>query len=340
MEKGRISGSPALAVGIDLGGTNVRAALIDEDGNVLARNREETPKDAMPLQETIIRMVKEISGGRAQAVVLAAAGLVDPRTRRILRSPNLEAIVDLPVVEALAQALSIPVGLVNDAAAAAVGEKWKGAGQPFDNFVLLTLGTGIGGGVIHKGRLLDIAAELGHMSINAEGPACQCGRRGCLESYASATAIVDRAVKELMSGRESLARTCCDGNYYKVTAEIVFRTAMEGDMLCREIIKDAALHLGTGVANLVNIFSPEAVIFSGGLLGAWQFIQPELQGRVARLAFKPLDRNLKLLTSTLGDDAGVLGAACLGFDLLAPQNPAVPSSPSAEQAPSGSVPTA
>lgn len=309
-------------VGIDLGGTNVRAALIDEAGHILARNREETPREAALLQETIVRMVAEISEGRAQAVVLAAAGLVDPRTRRILRSPNLEAIVDLPVVEALTQKLSIPVGLVNDAAAAALGEKWKGAGQPFNDFVLLTLGTGIGGGVVHKGRLLDIAAELGHMSINAEGPACQCGRRGCLESYASATAIVDRAVKELVSGRDSLARACCDGNYYKVTAEIIFKTAMEGDLLCREIIKDAAFHLGSGVANLVNIFSPEAVIFSGGLLGAWQFIKPEVQTRVTRLAFKPLDRDLKLLPSTLGDDAGVLGAARLALDLMAEGNPA------------------
>ena len=305
-----------IVVGIDLGGTNLRAAAVTGDGRIVSKLKEPTPKTMADLKVLLLGVVDSLSGGKAAAVTLALAGVVDGRGGKVSVSPNLEAVVGQPLKSFLEDATSLPVNLVNDAAAAALGEKWLGAGRPFDDFLILTLGTGIGGGVIHQGKLLDIAAEFGHMSIDMKGPRCHCGRHGCLEAYASATAVVDRAVRELGDERESLIRNCCDGNYYKVTAEIIYNTALDGDIMCREILKDAGANLGVGVANLVNIFSPQAVIFGGGMLGAWNFISPEVISKVSKLVFQPLSSNLKILRSELSGDAGVLGAARLAFDGL------------------------
>jgi len=305
-----------IVIGIDLGGTNVRAAAVTEDGQIVSKLKKPTPKTAADLKVLLLEIVDSLSGGQAAALTLASAGVVDARDGKVQASPNLEAVVGQPLKNFIQEAAALPVSIVNDAAAAALGEKWLGAGRPFDDFLLLTLGTGIGGGVIHRGNLLDVAAEFGHMSIDKKGPLCHCGRHGCLEAYASATAVVDRAVQELNDERESLVRGCCDGNYYKVTSEIIYDTALDGDIMCREILKDAGSNLGVGVANLVNIFSPQAVIFSGGLLGAWNFIYPEVASKVSKLSFQPLSSELKILRSELSGDAGVLGAARLAFDGL------------------------
>lgn len=305
-----------IVIGIDLGGTSLRAAAVTQDGSIVSKLKQTTPSTAPDLKKLLLETVNSLSRDKASAITLASAGIVDKRGIEVAASPNLEAAAGQPLKSFLEDATALPVNLVNDAAAAALGEKWMGAGRPFDDFILITLGTGVGGGVIHQGKLLDIAAEFGHMSINTKGPLCHCGKHGCLEAYASATAVVDRAVQELGEERESMVRNCCDGNYYKVTSKIIYDTALDGDIMCREILKDAGANLGVGVANLVNIFSPQAVIFSGGMLGAWNFIFPEVSSKVSKLAFEPLSSDLKILRSELSGDAGVLGAACMAFDRL------------------------
>jgi glucokinase len=179
--------------------------------------------------------------------------------------------------------------------------------------VLLTLGTGIGGGIIHKGKLLNVSSEIGHMSINADAEKCLCGNIGCLENYASARAMIARAVSMLEKGTESLLKECCKGSIYKITPEDIYKAALDGDTLSREILRDAGRFLGVGLANIINIMSPEAIILAGGLVGAWNIYVQEAIKEASRRAFRDLFDGVKIIPSSLGDDAGIVGAASLVF---------------------------
>jgi len=302
--------------GIDLGGTHVRAAMVTAEGAIENKVKHSTPEQADDLLDSLVDAVRETAGTEVAAVGVASAGLVDVTGSTVLRSPNLEVVSGMNLREILSERLGCPVRVVNDGSAAALGEGWIGAGRNMSRFLLLTLGTGVGGGVVHNGDLLDVPAEFGHMSIDPEGPLCGCGMRGCLEAFASATAIADRVVQKVTEGRESLIKQCCEGNLYRITAQRVYETALEGDILCRGVLKEAGERLGIGVANLVNIFGPEAVIMSGGLLGAWDFIEPEVEARLRRFAFPELSREVRLLRSDFPDDAGLLGAARIAWQLV------------------------
>jgi glucokinase len=187
--------------------------------------------------------------------------------------------------------------------------------------VLLTLGTGIGGGIIHRGKLLKVSAEFGHMSINADAEKCPCGNNGCLENYASARAMIAKAVSMIEKGTESLLKECCKGSIYKITPEDIYRAALDGDTLAREILRDAGRFLGVGLANIINIMSPEAIILAGGLIGAWNIYVQEAIKEASRRAFRELFDGVKIIPSSLGDDAGIVGAARLVF-METPGNPA------------------
>jgi glucokinase len=197
----------------------------------------------------------------------------------------------------------------------------SGAGKNFENFVLLTLGTGIGGGIIYKGVLLDVSAEIGHMSINSEAEKCTCGNVGCLENYASARAMIAKTVAMLEKGTESLLKDCCKGSIYKITPEDIYKAALEGDTLSREILRESGKALGVGLANLINILSPEAIILAGGLVGAWNIYVQEAIREASRRAFKDLFDSVKIIPSSLGDEAGVVGAASLVFMEVAKNTP-------------------
>jgi glucokinase len=205
----------------------------------------------------------------------------------------------------------MPVILENDANTYAFGEKWVGAGKDYDNFVVITLGTGLGGGLIYHGTLYEGPVEIGHMTIVPSGRYCTCGSYGCLESYSSGRAIVDRAVSSLEKGADSLLSECCDGNYYKITPEIVYQIAMEGDSLSREVFREAGHFLGIGIANLINLLNLDAVIIGGGLIGAWDLFIEDIKKEIAKRAFKSLSANVKLIKSSLSHDAGAIGAAGL-----------------------------
>ncbi len=208
--------------------------------------------------------------------------------------------------------LGLPVFLDNDASAAARGELWVGAGRKFDSFVVLTLGTGIGGAFVHRGRVLELPFEVGHISVEASGEKCPCGNVGCLEHYASARAIITEARKVLEEGRSSMLKDCCKGNIYKITPEDIYNTAFEGDALSRELLRKAGRYLGVGIASLINLLGPEAVVLTGGLIGAWDIYVVEALSEAERRAFGPLFEKTKLVRSTLGgEDAGVVGAAAM-----------------------------
>ncbi|MCL5022004.1 MAG: ROK family protein [Nitrospirae bacterium] len=298
------------AIGIDLGSTNLRAALVSEEGEVLKRIK--APSAEGP-GEALMKAVGELFADGVLGIGCGAAGLIDTDRGLVIKSPNLPAIEGAGIFDAIREKFGVPVFVENNAKAAALGEKWRGEGRAFRNFVLISLGTGIGGGIIYNDSLLDAATELGHMSIIANGEKCSCGSYGCLELYASAKAMVSRAVTALEHGSESILKECCHGNIYKVTPGDIYAAALDGDTFSREILREAGRYLGVGIASVINIFSPEAILLSGGLVGAWNIYVQEAIKEASRRAFKELFERVKILPSSLGDDAGVLGSSYLVF---------------------------
>jgi glucokinase len=302
-----------LAIGIDLGGTNLRAALVTIDGKVIKRKKEPTSKTVL---DSLMMISDSFFSEDLAGIGVGVAGLIDRESGTMINSPNIPVLKGINLLSEMRAKFSVPVFIENDANAAALGEKWIGTGKEFSDFVLFTLGTGIGGGVIQDNRLLSVAAEVGHMTIQADGEKCFCGNSGCLETRASARAIVSRVISALEKGRESMLRQLYGGNVYKLTAEDVYRTALEGDSLAREVLKDAGRSLGIGIANIINILSPQAIILAGGLTSAWDVYIQEAIREASKRAFQELFDRVKIIPSLLGDDAGVIGSAGLVFQGL------------------------
>jgi glucokinase len=329
-----------ISVGIDIGGTNTKIVLASEDGNVLTGTQIPTPsvtgKEPVKIDTLLMNNVKEFLDSDSVKSILAGAsgitgigigiaGLIDRKNGIVLQSPNISALNGIRLREKFEQEFSLPVVIENDANIYAYGEKWIGAGREFDNFVLLTLGTGLGGGLIYKGNLYEGPVEIGHMTIVPSGRHCTCGSYGCLESYASGRAIVDNAISSLEKGTESMLAKCCEGNFYKLTPKAVYETALEGDSFSREVFREAGQFMGIGIANLINIFSLDAVIIGGGLIGAWELFIDELTKQVSKRAFKALSEKVKIIKTTLTKDAGSIGAAGLIFKKAAESHSEKPS---------------
>jgi len=318
-----------ISAGIDIGGTNTKIVLATEQGKALIGRQVPTPavsdKSSEKIDDLLIRNMKDFlddpSTKKAlsessdsqgiEGIGIGIAGLIDRKYGTVLQSPNIPALNGLRLREKFETAFSLPVVLENDANIYAYGEKWIGAGKEFDNFVMLTLGTGLGGGLIYKGNLYEGPVEIGHMTIVPSGRYCTCGSYGCLESYASGRAIVDNAISSLEKGTESMLAKCCDGNFYKITPQTVYEMALDGDTFSREVFREAGQFLGIGIANLINIFSLDAVIIGGGLIGAWDLFIDELMKQVSKRAFKALSAKVRILKSALTKDAGSIGAAGL-----------------------------
>jgi glucokinase len=299
------------AIGVDLGGTNLRCALVSREGTIIRKIKEPTSKD---LLNSVLRLIENLFSDEVLGVGLGVAGLIDRKRSRVLISPNLPGIEHVDFITGIHQRFNVPVRIENDANAAAFGELMAGAGKGLSNFVLFTLGTGIGGGIICEGKLLDVSAEIGHMSIDADGEKCPCGNSGCLESYASARAILSKAVAFLEKGGESLLKGYYGGNFYKLTSEDIYRAALDGDIPAREILKTAGRYLGIGMANIINIISPQALVLTGGLVEAWDIYVKEAVKEASRRAFKDLYDRVKITPSTLMGDAGLIGSAGLVFN--------------------------
>jgi len=285
--------SKRLAIGVDLGGTNLRVALVTKDGEIIRKVKEPVSGGVIDLT---IRLTKGFVNEEIAGIGLGVAGLIDRENSKVFISPNLPAVEGVSLVNSIKEKFRVPVFIENDANAAAFGEKWIGIGKEFSNFVLFTLGTGIGGGIIHDKKLLKVAAEIGHITIHADGKKCHCGNSGCLESYASARALLSNVISALESGRESILK------------------GLDGDILAREMLKDAGKNLGIGIANIINVMSPEAIVLAGGLTGAWDIYIQEAIREASKRSFKELFNKVKIIPSLLGDDAGVIGSAGIVFE--------------------------
>lgn len=304
----------------DLGGTNLRMAVVDEAGEVIFRNRRATPSSGS--QDDIIQAIcsaveefrQELTGDYELAAFGAAVpAIVNSREGVILRSPNLPELNDLPFVSLFTEKLGIPVVLENDANSAAVGERWKGASQGVRNSIHVTLGTGVGGGIIIDGTLVrgidGTAGEIGHIAVEPEGFPCGCGSRGCVEQYSSATAIA-RIANELMPEYpETSLRSDVE-----VTPLDVYAAGTKGDRLSLEVFRRVGTYLGMALGGLVNVLNPEVIVFGGGASAGWDLFIEHLRAEITRRAFPHPAERVRLVRSQLGDDAGILGAAFLASE--------------------------
>ncbi|MEK6337226.1 MAG: ROK family protein [Acidobacteriota bacterium] len=312
------SSKVSAVIAADLGGTHLRVATVDEGGRIHFRLKQNTPRAETP--EVIVdalvsaaRTCEEQSpDADVRAVSVVIPGLVNVATGVIVRVPNVGGLDGFQIVEVLRQRLGRPVILENDANAAAVGEMWQGAGRGKRTLVCLTLGTGVGGGIILDGKLwrgvTDTAGEIGHSSVEVFGPPCNCGSRGCLEVYASATGIVRMTREALSKHPHSILREKAE-----LTAKEVYRAGVQGDELALEVFHRMGMYLGVGLANLVNILNPELIVIGGGVAGGWDLFAKDMNEQIATRAFPVPARHVKVVPAECGDDAGLLGAAWLGF---------------------------
>lgn len=305
------------AIGVDVGGTKIAAGIVTAEGEVLDEVRYPTPDSPKELVEAITRAINKVrDGSEVGGVCLAVPGLILAQKNTVVFSPNLRAIEGIPLKEELEPGIGLPLTIENDANAAAWGEFRFGAGSGVDHLVFVTLGTGIGGGVISRGMLMRGAqgsgGELGHVTIHVTGPRCACGNRGCLEALASGTAITRRAREVAIEKPDSeLGRIASERT---LLGEDVTELARKGDAVSLRVLEEIGTWLGIGLAGFVNIFNPEVVAIGGGVAKAGDLILASAR-REVHLRARPPSRDLaEIKIATLGPESGVLGAAALARD--------------------------
>lgn len=311
-------------IGVDLGGTNIAAGAMPEDGSrELAMRSEPTLADGgaesvvariARIIETVIAETSAETGATREdflGVGIGSPGPLDREKGIVIVTPNL-GWRDFPLRDRIASLVGLRASLDNDANCATYGEWWRGAAQGGRNVVGLTIGTGIGGGLILEGQLYhgvsDVAGEIGHTTIDSTGRRCKCGNYGCLEAYASGPAIAERAREALERDEESILPEMVGGRLEQITAQTVYAAAHRGDVLAREVVRETARFLGTGVANLLNIFNPDVFVIAGGVTRAGELLFEPLRAEVRRRAFRPAVDSCRIVAGSLAGTAGVVGA--------------------------------
>jgi glucokinase len=333
------------AIGVDLGGTNLRIAAVDSNGKVLekitlgtevTRGRDRVISEMCTAIQELAAKFRS-STGELAGIGIGVPGIIEMQTGMLRESPNLPGWQNYPVRQEIEQRLGTQVVLENDANAAALGEKWLGAAANVADMCMVTLGTGVGGGIVLQGRIwhgmTGMAGELGHITVDPQGPPCGCGNHGCLEQYASATAVKRMAVEAVANGQApELARAMQEEPEF--SSEIVYQMAVQGDQPARQIFERVGKALGMVIADLVNIFNLPMYVIGGGVSLAWEAFAPALLEEVRKNSFVyratapahaahgvqgtaihddalPARRSTIITRALLGSDAGLLGAARL-----------------------------
>lgn len=320
------------AIGVDLGGTNLRIAAVDESGKLLSKTELETGV-ALGREHVIDDLCRATEAMQAKykgvaelcGIGVGVPGLIDSESGRLLESPNLPGWSNYDVKGDIERRLGTSVILENDANAAALGEQWLGAGRNVESMCMYTLGTGVGGGLVLNGKIWrgwnGMAGELGHCNVKPEGHPCNCGSHGCLEQYASATAVVRMAREALATGAASQLRTSADE---ELTARIVYECAMRGDTVAKQVFERVGRALGLAIANMVNTLNLPLYVIGGGVSSAWDAFSPAIFDEVRQRSFVYAgttsrdgmgvggrERTTRITPAMLGGDGGLYGAARL-----------------------------
>lgn len=313
-------GSNEWVVGVDLGGTNLRAALVDASGALHERHRMATDAGAGvdAVVSRIAEAVRHVAAGHEgeiEGVGIGAPGLVDPLHGIVRIPPNLPGWQEVPLAALVRKATGYPTRVGNDTNMVALAE-WKcGAGRGARHMVCLTLGTGVGGGLVLDSRLYlgarGGAAEIGHMTVDPEGPPCKCGNRGCLERLIGAEGMVERARQVIDAGAGEGMLSEAGGDPRKVTPEIIARAAGRGDGAARELLRESGEYLGIALASIVNLLDPEIIVIGGGISRAGELVLGPARATMRRRSMRLEGREIPVVPAALGDDAGVIGASFL-----------------------------
>lgn len=315
--------SKQIVIASDLGGTNLRMAAIDFEGTILYRTKRDTPKAerADEIVRALVESAQECCQnvkdlGNVLAVAIAAPATVSAEKGVILKAPNVPALDGFRMAATLENELNLTAILENDANAAGVGESWMGASKGFKNSICVTLGTGVGGGIIINGNVLQgidgTAGEIGHICVEPFGAPCGCGSRGCVEQYSSATAVV-RQMQELASQYPKSVLH----HKIRLTSKDIYDAGLEGDELALEVFRRQGFYLGIALSGLINVLNPEVIVIGGGAAAGWNLFIPHLQEQIENRTYREPRLRAQLKKAVLGDDAGILGAAKLAFDKLA-----------------------
>lgn len=303
----KLKDGQSLVFAVDLGGTYLRMAVIDGAGKIHQQTKQPTPRGESPdcVVNALVSVAEKWSndGARIVAASIMVPGTVNNDNAVVVQAPNLPSLTSFPLKAVLEERVGWPVVLENDANAAAVGEMWLGAARGCSDVVSVTLGTGVGGGVILDGRLWrgahGSAGEIGHTTVDPfSGLKCKCGNTGCLELFASATAIV-RMAREV--------------GLDKSTAVEVYEAGCKGDERAISVFNRFGMYLGIGLASLMSLIDPEIIVISGGAVNGWDLFAPEMYRQVEERAFRATAQQVKIARAECGDNAGLLGAARLAF---------------------------
>ena len=318
-----------LVLACDLGGTNLRMAAVDGDGRIRHRLKVETPKTDRAAE--IVRAMTEAASecreqvkeiGSVRAIAAAVPATVNAGQGLIMKAPNVPALDGFRFSSALASELNLPCVLENDANAAAIGEQTFGAAKGFKSAIAVTLGTGVGGGIVIDDKILrgadGTAGEIGHICVEPYGAPCGCGSRGCVEQYSSATAIV-RLAHELES---QYPKSVLRGRA-RLTSADVYAAGKAGDDLALEVFRQMGFYLGIALAGLINVLNPETIVIGGGASAGWDLFIPHTSEQIRQRAYREPAARARLVPAALGDDAGILGAARLAFEAAAPNRQVV-----------------
>jgi glucokinase len=319
------------SVGVDVGGTKILAIAVEESGRRVGEEvRRPTPHGTTALLDAIVGVITEVraSAGDVEVVGLGIPGLVD-RTGRLAVGPNLPGIAGVPFRDELRTRLAVPVAVDNDATCATWAEVRLGAAKGSRDAFLVTLGTGIGAGIVAGGVLQrganGFAGEPGHMVVDPNGPPCPCGRRGCWERFASGSGLGRLAREAAEAGRGRRFVELAGGDVDDVRGEHVTRAALEGDAEAVEVFRNFGWWAALGIANLVNILDPEMVVVGGGLVEAGDVVMRPIREAYVDLVLAGEHRpKVRIVPAALGGDAGAIGAALIGFDRASDQEDGEP----------------
>ncbi|MHB8926482.1 MAG: ROK family protein [Bacillota bacterium] len=322
----------SLLLGVDLGGGHMSAALVDQAGRIIQRRKAPTAVESGPdgIISGIVELLREVisvSGATKRELAgigLGIPGLIDSSLGLSIFSPNL-FWHNVQVVRPIEREFNLPTFMDNDVRCATLAEAWYGAGRGVSNLICLTIGTGIGSGLMLEGQLVrgatESAGEIGHMTIEKDGPPCSCGNRGCLEALAAGPAIARRAREAVNRGMDTVMVAMVGGQVDRIDASVVAQAARQGDPVAWEIIELTALYLGIGIANYINLVNPELVIIGGGVAQAGELFLAPVRRVVAQRAMKVQAAAARVVPARLGEDAGVIGAAALVLERLGESGP-------------------
>jgi len=327
-------GQASLLLGVDLGGSHMTAALVDQTGRIIQRRRapvvvESGPEGVISGIVELLREVISVTGVTKRELAgigLGIPGLINSALGLSVFSPNL-FWHNVQVVRPVEREFGLSTFIDNDVRCATLGETWCGAGRGVSNLICVTIGTGIGSGLVVDGRLVrgvtEGAGEIGHMTIEKDGPVCNCGNRGCLEALAAGPAIARRAREAVANGADTVMPALVGGRAEMIDASVVAQAARQGDPVAWEILEMTALYLGIGIANYINLVNPELVIIGGGVAQAGELLLAPIRRVVGQRAMKTQAASARIVPARLGEDAGVIGAAALVLERLGESGPRI-----------------